>query len=71
LRGSGFTDTTLPMAGRKPKPKSKLKDEKLIVRITSDDKERYQRAADAAKADDVSEWVRKLLNAECERLGVS
>jgi hypothetical protein len=55
----------------KRRPADKTKTARLVVRCTHADKDRYELAAIAAKADDVSEWVRKLLNAECDRLGVS
>lgn len=41
----------------------------LTIRVTPEERERFRRAAETAKADSVSQWIRTLCEAEIARIG--
>jgi hypothetical protein len=44
--------------------------EELHLRLRPDEAARYRLAVAAARADDLSTWLRALAAAECDRLGI-
>lgn len=59
------------MSKRKTSRTDFLKKDSVALRCTQEDRDRWERAVDAAKKASFSAWAREVLDAECKRLGVS